>query len=78
MEDFKIRNFVGFLIIGIILLNFAVNIAIQFVQLLSKLRLALKVLRAKIKSKLRSAGYLQEKVLKEPVESQGQTVSDQK
>jgi hypothetical protein len=71
VEDFRIRNFVGFLIITIILLNFAVNLAIQFIQLLSKLSLALKVLRAKIQSKLRSAGYLQEKALKEPVESQG-------
>jgi hypothetical protein len=58
VEDFRIRNIVGFLIIAIILFNFAVNLAIQFVQLVSKLRLAMKVLRVKIQTKLRSAGYL--------------------
>jgi hypothetical protein len=31
VEVFRIRNIVGFLIIAIILLNFAVNLAIQFV-----------------------------------------------
>jgi hypothetical protein len=78
VEDFWIRNIVGFLIIAIILFNFAVNLAIQFVQLISKLRLAMRVLRVKIQNKLRSAGYLvQEKVVKAPVESQGLTVSEQ-
>ena len=60
VEDFETRNFAGFLIITLILLNFAVNLAIQFVQVLSKLKLTLKLVRMKLEKKLRSAGYLQD------------------
>ena len=60
VEDFGIRNFAGFLIIALILLNFAVNLAIQFVQVVSKLGLTLKLARSKLEKKLRSAGYLQD------------------